>query len=96
MVSANLGDFTAGLRYREEALRISRETGAKLRIQNSIWWLANGLAHVGDLDRALALEDEGLAIAREGGFSRMIIRHLFICDFKPRKLEVAMCDLKPV
>ena len=76
--SANLGDFGVGLRYREEALRISRETGAKARIQLSIAALTDGLAHIGDLDRALALEDEGLAIAREAGFRRMIARHLLL------------------
>jgi len=76
MVSANLGEFSEGLRYREEALRISRSTGAKLRIQDSLYWLANGLAHLGELDRALALEDEGLALAREAGVPRTIPRHL--------------------
>ena len=78
MFSANLGDFAAGLRYREEALRISRETGAKVRIEESLWWLANGLAHIGDLDRALALEDEGLSIARDVGFEMRITQHLYM------------------
>jgi len=78
MLSGNLGDFAAGLRYREEALRISRETGAKIRIEASLWWLANGLAHLGDYDRALALEDEGLSIARDVSFGGRIAQHLYM------------------
>ena len=78
MLSANRGEFAAGLQYREEALRISRETGAKLRIQWSIQLLADGLSHVGELDRALALTDEGLVMARDCGFPRQIAMLAFM------------------
>jgi len=76
-VAANMGDFTEGLALREEALRIARQSGAKLRISNCIWTLSVGLEHLGDLSRALALEEEALALSREMGSRWQVLLHLW-------------------
>src|SRR5262249_55509688 len=67
MLATELGDLAAAIPYLEEALALSREIGYQRGIRYALNNLAIVVRKLGDPDRAAALHEESVAMARAGG-----------------------------
>jgi hypothetical protein len=66
-VATILGAFGESVGYAEHLISVARSAGLRIDVAFALWTMAVGHVLEGDLDKALPLAKEGLALAREIG-----------------------------